>query len=109
MEQIFNFSIPKIEADFLEPSFDQIRKGNLLRIYLKEIVIYKMTEKLTIEIKQLEDAKNKFFKENKLLDNDRLNQFLLFKGINEKITISFLKIKSIVLAKLYYWQMAVKY
>ncbi len=84
MEQIFNFSIPKIEADFLEPSFDQIRKGNLLRIYLKEIVIYKMTEKLTIEIKQLEDAKNKFFKENKLLDNDRLNQFLLFKGINEK-------------------------
>ena len=55
-----------------------------MRIYLKEFVINKITEKISIEKSQLEDAKNTFFKKNKLLDNDRLNKYLLYKGISEK-------------------------
>ena len=84
MDKIFNCTIPEIEADFLIPSLDKIRKGNLLRVYLKELVINKITEQIYIERNQVEEAKNIFFKENKLIDNNRLNQFLLYKGINEE-------------------------
>ena len=84
MDTIFNFTIPEIGADFLTPSFDKIRKGNLLRVYVKELVINKITEQISIERNQVEEAKNIFFKENKLIDNNRLNQFLLYKGINEE-------------------------
>ena len=82
MEKIFNFAIPEIDADFLNPSLDKIRKGNLLRVYLKELVINKITEQISIDKNQIQDAKNNFFKENKLFDNNRLNQFLLYRGIN---------------------------
>jgi hypothetical protein len=84
MEKIFNFAIPEIDTDILNPSIDHIRKGNLLRVYLKELVINKITERIYIERNQIEDAKNNFFKENKLFDNNRLKQFLLYRGINEK-------------------------
>ena len=84
MDKIFNFAIPELDADFLIPSFEQIRKGNLLRVYLKELVINKITEQISIERNQVEDAKHNFFKENKLIDNNRLNHFLLYKGINEE-------------------------
>ena len=33
---IFDFSINSISSEFLNISFNQIKKGNLLRIYLKE-------------------------------------------------------------------------
>ena len=75
MDKIFNCTIPEIEAEFLNPSLDKIRKGNLLRVYVKELVINKITEKISIERNQ--------FKENKLFDSNLLNQFLLYKGINE--------------------------
>ena len=84
MEKIFNFAIPEIEEDTLTISFDQIRKGNLLRVYLKELVIKKITEHISLEKKQIEDTKNIFFKENKLFDTIRLNQYLIYKGINEE-------------------------
>ena len=84
MENIFNFAIPEIDTDFLSPSIDKIRKGNLLKVYLKELVINKITERIYIEKNQIENAKNNFFKENKLFDNNRLKQFLLYRGINEK-------------------------
>ena len=84
MDKIFNCNIPEIEADFLIPTLDKIRRGNLLRVYLKELVINKITEQISIERNQFEEAKNIFFKENKLIDNNRLNQFLLYKGINEE-------------------------
>ena len=84
MENIFKITIPEIEANFLNPSLDKIRKGNLLKVYLKELVIYKLTEQIFIERKQIEDAKKIFFKEKKLFDKNRLNQFLLYKGINEE-------------------------
>ena len=84
MDKIFNCTMPEIEADFLNPSLDKIRKGNLLRVYIKELVINKMTDQISIERNQVEEAKNIFFKENKLIDNNRLNQFLLYKGINEE-------------------------
>ena len=58
MDKIFNFAIPELDADFLIPSFEKIRKGNLLRVYLKELVINKITEQISIERDQLEDAKN---------------------------------------------------
>ena len=66
MEKIFNFAIPEIEEDSLTISFDQIRKGNLLRIYLKELVIKKITEHISLEKNQIENTKKIFFKENKL-------------------------------------------
>ena len=84
MEKIFNFAIPEIEEDTLTISFDQIREGNLLRVYLKELVIKKITEHISLEKKQIEDTKNIFFKENKLFDTIRLNQYLIYKGINEE-------------------------
>ena len=84
MDKIFNSTIPEIEVDFLIPSLDKIRKGNLFRVYVKELVINKITEQISIERNQVEEAKNIFFKENKLIDNNRLNQFLLYKGINEE-------------------------
>ena len=84
MDTIFNCNIPEIEADFLIPSLDKIRKGNLLRVYVKELVINKITEQISIDRNQIEEAKNIFFKENKLFDSERLKQFLLYKGINEK-------------------------
>ena len=84
MEKIFNFAIPEIDTDFLTPSIDKIRKGNLLKVYLKELVINKITEQISIERNQVEDAKHNFFKENKLFDNNRLKQFLLYRGINEE-------------------------
>ena len=79
MDKIFNCTMPEIEAEFLNPSLDKIRKGNLLRVYLKELVINKITEQISIERNKVEEAKNIFFKENKLIDNNRLNQFLLYK------------------------------
>ncbi len=84
MEKIFNFDIPEIEAKFLTASFNQIRKGNLLRVYLKELVMNKITEHISLERNQIEDAKNIFLEKNKLFDNIRLNHFLLYKGINEE-------------------------
>ena len=38
MDKIFNFAIQDLDYDFSSPSFDQLRKGNLLRIYIKELV-----------------------------------------------------------------------
>jgi len=84
MEKIFNFPIQDLHPDFSAPSFDQIRKGNLLRIYLKEFVINEVTKNISIEKKQLEDAKRIFYKEKNINDNTKLNKFLLFNGINEK-------------------------
>ena len=84
MEKIFNFPIQDLHADFSAPSFDQIRKGNLLRIYLKEFVLNEVTKNISIEKKQLEDAKRIFYKEKNINDNTQLNEFLLFNGINEK-------------------------
>ena len=84
MEKIFNFPIQDFYADFSAPSFDQIRKGNLLRIYLKEFVLYEITKNISIEKKQLEDAKRIFYKEKNINDTNKLNKFLLFNGINEK-------------------------
>ena len=84
MEKIFNFPIQDLHADFSAPSFDQIRKGNLLRIYLKEFVLNEVTKNISIEKKQLEDAKRIFYKEKNINDNTKLNKFLLFNGINEK-------------------------
>ena len=84
MEKIFNFPIQDLHADFSAPSFDQIRKGNLLRIYLKEYVLNEITKNISIEKKQLEDAKMIFYKEKNINDNTKLNKFLLFNGINEK-------------------------
>ena len=84
MDKIFNCTIPEIEDDFPTPSLNQIRKLNLLRIYLKEFVIDKITEQIVIERNQIEEAKNIFFQKNKLFDKHRLNQFLLYKGINEE-------------------------
>ena len=84
MDKIFNCTIPEIEADFLIPSLGKIRRGNLLRVYVKELVINKITEQISIETNQVEEAKNIFFKENKLIDNNQLSQFLQYKGINEE-------------------------
>ena len=84
MEKIFNFPIQDLHADFSAPSFDQIRKGNLLRIYLKEFVLNEVTKNISIEKKQLEDAKRIFYKEKNINDNTKLNKFLLYNGINEK-------------------------
>ena len=56
MEKIFSFPIHDFHNDFSAPSFDQIRKGNLLRIYLKEYVLNEITKNISIEKKQLEDA-----------------------------------------------------
>ena len=60
MDKIFNFAIPEIDTDFLTPSIDKIRKGNLLRVYLKELVINKITEQNIIQkyftINQRSDA-----------------------------------------------------
>ena len=84
MEKIFNFPIQDLHADFSAPSFDQIRKGNLLRIYLKEFVLNEVTKNIYIEKKQLEDAKKIFYKEKNINNSTKLNEFLLFNGINEK-------------------------
>ena len=84
MEKIFNFPIQDLHADFSAPSFDQIRKGNLLRIYLKEFVLNEVTKNISIEKKQLEDAKKIFYKEKNINNSTKLNEFLLFNGINEK-------------------------
>ena len=84
MEKIFNFPIQDLHADFSAPSFDQIRKGNLLRIYLKELVLNEVTKNISIEKKQLEEAKRIFYKEKNINDITKLNKFLLFNGINEK-------------------------
>ena len=84
MEKIFNFPVQDFYPDVSAPSFDQIRKGNLLRIYLKEFVLYEITKNISIEKKQLEDAKRIFYKEKKINDDTKLNKFLLFNGINEK-------------------------
>ena len=73
MDTIFNCTIPEIEADCLIPSLDKIRKGNLLRVYLKELVINKITEQIHIERNQIEEAKSNFFKENKKLPNENEN------------------------------------
>ena len=84
MEKIFSFPIHDFHTDFSAPSFDQIRKGNLLRIYLKEFVLNEVTKNISIEKKQLEDAKRIFYKEKNINDTNKLNKFLLFNGINEK-------------------------
>ena len=84
MDKIFSFPIKDLHADFSIPSFDQIRKGNLLRSYLKEFVVNQITKDISIEKNKLEDAKRIFFKEKKINDNDQLNEFLLFYGINKE-------------------------
>ena len=84
MEKIFNFPVQDFYLDVSAPSFDQIRKGNLLRIYLKEFVLNEVTKNISIEKKQLEDAKRIFYKEKNINDANKLNEFLLFNGINEK-------------------------
>ncbi|GIR94507.1 MAG: hypothetical protein CM15mP96_1650 [Gammaproteobacteria bacterium] len=62
MDKIFNFAIQDLDYDFSSPSFDQLRKGNLLRIYIKELVVNEITKNISIE-KQLENAKSNFYKE----------------------------------------------
>ena len=84
MEKIFNFPVQDFYPDVSAPSFDQIRKGNLLRIYLKEFVLNEVTKNISIEKKQLEDEKRIFYKEKNINDTNKLNEFLLFNGINEK-------------------------
>ena len=84
MDKIFNFPIQDLHTDFSSPSFDQLRKGNLLRIYLKELVVNEITKNISIEKKQLENAKSNFYKEKNIRDSSQLNEFLLFNGINEK-------------------------
>ena len=84
MDKIFNFAIKDLEPDFSSPSFDQLRKGNLLRIYVKELVVNEITKNISIEKKQLENAKRNFYKEKKITNDTKLNEFLLFNGINEK-------------------------
>ena len=84
MDKIFNFPIQDLHCDFSSPSFDQLRKGNLLRIYIKELVVNEITKNISIEKKQLENAKSNFYKEKNIRDSAQLNEFLLFNGINEK-------------------------
>ena len=84
MDKIFNFPVQDLHCDFSSPSFDQLRKGNLLRIYIKELVVNEITKNISIEKKQLEDAKRIFYKEKNINDTNKLNEFLLFNGINEK-------------------------
>ena len=84
MDKIFNFAMQDLEADFSSPSFDQLRKGNLLRIYLKELVVNEITKNISIEKKPLENAKSNFYKEKNIRNSSQLNEFLLFNGINEK-------------------------
>ncbi len=84
MDKIFKFPIQDFHADISSPSFEQLRKGNLLRIYLKELVVNEITKNISIEKKQLENAKRNFYKEKNIRDSSQLNQFLLFNGINEK-------------------------
>ena len=84
MDKIFNFPIQDLHCDFSSPSFDQLRKGNLLRIYIKELVVNEITKNISIEKKQLENAKSNFYKEKNIRDSSQLNEFLLFNGINEK-------------------------
>ena len=84
MDKIFNFAIQDLDYDFSSPSFDQLRKGNLLRIYIKELVVNEITKNISIEKKQLENAKSNFYKEKNIRDSSQLNEFLLINGINEK-------------------------
>ena len=84
MDKIFNFAIQDLDYDFSSPSFDQLRKGNLLRIYIKELVVNEITKNISIDKKQLENAKSNFYKEKNIRDSSQLNEFLLFNGINEK-------------------------
>ena len=84
MDKIFNSSFQDFNFNITAPSFAQLKKANLLRIYLKEFVINKITKKIFIEESKIEDAKNNFFKEKNIFDSDQLDKFLLHKGINEK-------------------------
>ena len=84
MEKIFNFPIQDLHADFSAPSFDQIRKGNLLRIYLKEFVINEITKDIIVNQSEFDNAKEKFYVEKNLGNKEQLKKYLFFNGINEK-------------------------
>ena len=71
MDKIFNFAIQDLDYDFSSPSFDQLRKGNLLRIYIKELVVNEITKNISIEKKQLENAKSNFYKEKNIRDSSQ--------------------------------------
>ena len=82
MDKIFNFPIQDLHTDFSSPSFDQLRKGNLLRIYIKELVVNEITKNIS-QKNNLKMQKVIFIKKN-IRDSSQLNEFL-FNGINEKI------------------------
>ena len=72
MEKIFDFSIEDLSAEFLTFSFDQIKRSNLLRIYLKEFVINEITKDIIVNQSEFDNAK------------EQLKKYLFFNGINEK-------------------------
>ena len=78
MEKIFDFSINNISSEFLNISFNQIKKGNLLRIYLKEFVLYELTKKINVSQSQFENAREKFYKDNNIFNDNDLKNYLLF-------------------------------
>ena len=84
MDKIFNFSIKELSFNLTQPSFEQIRKSNLLRIFLKEYVIREITKNINISKNEFEDAKKVFYKEKNIFETDQLNEYLLFNGINEE-------------------------
>ena len=84
MEKIFDFSINNISSEFLNISFNQIKKGNLLRIYLKEFVLNELTKNINLSQSQFENAREKFYKDKNIFNDNDLNNYLLFNGINQK-------------------------
>jgi len=84
MEKIFDFSINNISSEFLNISFNQIKKGNLLRIYLKEIVLNELTKNINVSQSQFENAREKFYKDKNIFNDNDLNNYLLFNGISQK-------------------------
>lgn len=84
MEKIFDFSNSIISSKFLNISFDQIKKGNLLRIYLKEFVLNELTKKIPVNQSQFEHAREKFYEDNNISNDNDLKNYLLFNGINRE-------------------------
>ena len=84
MEKIFDFSIKDLSSEFLTFSFDQIKRSNLLRIYLKEFVINEITKDIIVDQSDFDNAKEKFYVEKNLGNKEQLKKYLFFNGINEK-------------------------
>ena len=84
MAKIFDFSINSISSELLNISFNQIKKGNLLRIYLKEFVLNELTKNINVSQSQFENAREKFYKDKNIFNDNDLNNYLLFNGINQK-------------------------